>query len=60
LFKQFAASLWITSLIKQLAATLLKSDLLQLDIFRLTASYNKLIWLVHRPFTAHKRCLLFG
>jgi hypothetical protein len=41
LFRQFAASLWITSLgksDKQLAASLLKSGLLQLDICRLAAS----------------------
>jgi hypothetical protein len=42
LFKQFAASVWITSLDKsdkQLAASLLRSGLLQLDICRLSASW---------------------
>jgi hypothetical protein len=41
LFRQFAASLWTTSLDKsdkQLAASLLRSGLLQLDICRLSAS----------------------
>jgi hypothetical protein len=38
LFKQFAATLWMTSLIKQLAASLLESGLLQLDICRLAAT----------------------
>ena len=39
LFHQLASSLWITSLIKQLAASLLKSGLLQLGICRLVASW---------------------
>jgi hypothetical protein len=40
LFKQFAASLWITSLDKfyKTTCSLLKSGLLQLDICRLAAS----------------------
>jgi hypothetical protein len=38
LFHQLASSLWITSLIKQLAASLLKSGFLQLGICRLVAS----------------------
>jgi hypothetical protein len=42
LFRQSAASAWITSFDKsdkQLAASLLKSGLLQLDICRLAASW---------------------